>query len=533
MSHASAFKVHKALQVGTSRATFAIDDDLPAPLCASLAAANGAAPDERLWLTLGALDLWNRAGHSPRAASAAPIQACPPESRRPCPKRAQDALAVLLQDIHPQTRAEFLRLADAHQHYLPPRFLPGALALGTRVRELRELIAPVLGQRGIWLARQNPDWAWAASGATASADLWETGSITERVAALRTVRAVDPQAGLAALAASWASEPPESRASLIACLRVGLGLNDEAFLDSALDDRRKEVRAAAQALLASLPGSALAQRMQARLAPLLRYERRMLGANRLDVSLLEARDKAALRDGIGAAAHYSLGEKAGWLVDMLAVIPPGHWTSSFDLSPAQCLKLAEASDFQHALLRGWASATERTLHAWPADTAEYAAAHHWFVELVGYALANGNQVRSDYPQQFFALAGHMAPTEADAFLLSLLKAAGPAWGKQPQALLDLVCSIAAGSARNWSSALSLTIHEHLCASIGVAGMDWTLRQAFPQLACALEPSAIAAYEKGWPDQSDAWPVWQEPVTQFLNIVRFRHEMALSFQEHAS
>ncbi len=533
MSHAPAYKVHKALQVGTSRATFTIDDDLPAPLRASLGAADGAVPDERLWLTLGALDLWTRAGHSPRAATAAAIEACPPESRTPCPKRAQDALALLLQDIHPQTRAEFLRLADAHQHYLPPRFLPGALALGTRVRELRELIVPVLGQRGLWLARQNPDWDWAATGAAASADLWETGSITERVAALRILRAADPQAGLAALTATWASEPPESRASLIACLRVGLSLNDEAFLDGALDDRRKEVRTAAQELLASLPGSALAQRMQARLAPLLRYERRVLGANRLDITLIEARDKAALRDGIGASAHYSLGEKAGWLVDMLAVIPPGHWSSSFDLSPAQCLKLAEASDFHHALLRGWASATERTLHAWPADTPEYAAAHRWFVELVSHALVHGQQVRSHYPPQFFALAGRMAPSEADAFLLSLLQAAGPAWGKHPHALLDLVCSIASTTNRNWSHALSLAIHEQLRTSIAVAGVDWALKQAFPQLACVLDPSAIAAYEQGWPDQSNAWPVWQEPVTQLLNIVRFRHEMALSFQEHAS
>ena len=47
----------------------------------------------------------------------------------------------------------------------------------------------------------------------------------------------------AQLTATWSSEPPEHRAALLPQLAVGLGPADEALLDTALDDRRKEVRA--------------------------------------------------------------------------------------------------------------------------------------------------------------------------------------------------------------------------------------------------------------------------------------------------
>ena len=50
------------------------------------------------------------------------------------------------------------------------------------------------------------------------------------------------------------------RASLLAVLAPGLSLDDEEFLETALDDRAGEVREVARQLLSRLPGSAFRRR---------------------------------------------------------------------------------------------------------------------------------------------------------------------------------------------------------------------------------------------------------------------------------
>ena len=57
----------------------------------------------------------------------------------------------------------------------------------------------------------------------------------------------------------------ETRAAYVEALGVGLGPEDEPFLESALDDKSRQVRAEAVRLLATLPASRFAGRMTARL----------------------------------------------------------------------------------------------------------------------------------------------------------------------------------------------------------------------------------------------------------------------------
>lgn len=63
------------------------------------------------------------------------------------------------------------------------------------------------------------------------------------------------------LASSWAQESPKDRSDFLAAFEKGLSPDDEAFLESTLGDRRKEVRRVASYLLAHLPESGLRRRM--------------------------------------------------------------------------------------------------------------------------------------------------------------------------------------------------------------------------------------------------------------------------------
>lgn len=529
MTH-TANELHKLLRIGTSRAAPGADHALPDELTALLPAAE--APGEaRLWLALGALELWNRAGYVPPAPLSAPAaaSACAPEALAACPARAEAALQLILQGVHAHLLAEWLRLLNARHALLPARFLPVLLDAGTRQPPLRPAIAPAIGERGRWLARLNADWSWAVSahGAEERAHAWHTGTLEERKAALDDWRAEDPAAARAALQAVWASEPPEHRSALLPCLSAALSSDDEAFLESALDDRRKEVRLAAQRLLARLPGSALSQRMQERLAPLILLERPMLGAPRLKLTLPSERDAAMVRDGVGAGNHVGLGEKAGWLADMLAAVDPGHWTATFHMEPDACLAMAAATDFEHALLRGWILALQQR------QACLAPALLSWLTALTRHWMVAQHASRMQYPAGFFGLYATLPATGEHALIARLVDASPTHSGKDDSALVDLLYQMAEASASRWPADLSRTIVERLFAGLGaISTHQWTFRPVFPSLAAVLDPATVAEFEQRWSGLRAEDAEWQNTVDKFFSIVRFRHEMALSFQEHA-
>src|SRR5262249_3150418 len=149
------------------------------------------------------------------------------------------------------------------------------------------------------------------------------------------------------LASTWQQEPPEDRAAFLASLEVGLSMDDEPFLESTLDDRRQTVRQKAAELLARLPDSRLVGRMIERLTPLLTVPAGQSGlwpslrrqrSLHLAVGLPEACDEAMVRDGVDPRPHAQHGERAGWLVQMLAIVPPSTWCRTWDATPAEIVE---------------------------------------------------------------------------------------------------------------------------------------------------------------------------------------------------
>jgi hypothetical protein len=519
-------QLRQLLKIGTARAGRP-PVALAAPLDALLPPDTAAAPEAALWLSLGALDLWERSGFvAPGQPAPTPAQVAPPDTLRPCPRRAQAILAMLLRGQHPAgLEAEWLHLLHRHGGRLPAHFLPKLLDAATCQPTLRAALLPVLGERGRWLARRQPAWSWAATGAESDASPWDTGTPDQRVAALRDWRARDPEAARAALAAAWQGEPPDQRAALLAALANGLGPDDEAFLDAALDDRRKEVRAAAQRLLARLPGSRFAQRMQDRLLPLLRLERPLLRAARIELALPAAHDAAMRRDGIGAGAHHGLGEKAGWVVDMLAAVDPAAWTRQFELAPRACLALAEHSEFAAVFVRGWALAVQRQAQDDPAP-----GVLAWLRDLTAWWLGAEPALREAVPDSLFDLVAAHFSDDADGASSALFDALPEQWIADGTRV-RLLARLAAGSPDTWPAPLSRRALRRLqpaLPALADTGHPWLVRQLLSSLALVLDPATGAAFDPG--RQPDAQ--WQGAIDEFLDLVRLRHEMTLSFQEPA-
>jgi hypothetical protein len=156
-------------------ASTAIDD----PEMGDLQALLPADGERRFLLEAGLLAVYTQAGWMPPPL--APIEPAPAESLQPCSKAAGEILtAMLAKDPSPQLRASAaidvsrgsIGLSGDHVDLLPEALellrhrrlrlrhvlLPSVLP--ARTAALRRALLPVIGERGRWLARLNPDWKW-------------------------------------------------------------------------------------------------------------------------------------------------------------------------------------------------------------------------------------------------------------------------------------------------------------------------------------------------------------------------------------
>jgi hypothetical protein len=306
-------------------------------------------PEEQLLARAAAAAVYRRAGARP-SKGLHPLEPAPAETLPRCSDAAALQLGAILSGEFGAVLDEWLGLAHARGVRAPEELLPALLGAA---RGRQDEVLAVAGERGRWLAGIDDAWGWAA----ADDDVWRTGESDARRVWLREQRRNDAAGARAALEETWAKEDPRARLMLLPELATGLSLDDEAFLELALDDRRKEVRAAAADLLARLPDSQLSRRMAARAAPLLRVGRGMRA--RLEPQLPEELDEAATRDLVLVKPPQGTGERAWWLRQILAATPLTLWERELGRTPADLAGLPVADDLAAQVHSGWARAAVR------------------------------------------------------------------------------------------------------------------------------------------------------------------------------
>ncbi|MFF3834690.1 DUF5691 domain-containing protein [Streptomyces sp. NPDC002458] len=312
-----------------------------------------------------------RAALRPATGAALPEPA-PADPRPPLPAAARRRLAQLLADRSAPPSGgrrgsapdltelipQWLASAGAHGYRAPAELLPALLDAARARTDLRPHVLAFAGPRGLWLAGLNPEWRFALRASSRGAQrpgiedpeavhgLWEEGLFAERVALLGAVREQDPGAARALLAGTWATERAEDRLMFLDSLRSGLSGADEAFLEEALADRSRNVRATAAELLSALPGSALARRMAARATTCVNPDRTG-GAVSVAVEAPHECDAAMQRDGVVPVPPSGRGERSWWLGQLVEAAPLGVWRERFDGRTAQELVMLPVAD-------GWA-----------------------------------------------------------------------------------------------------------------------------------------------------------------------------------
>ncbi|MET8035658.1 DUF5691 domain-containing protein [Streptomyces sp. NPDC005345] len=326
-----------------------------------------------------------RAGVRPARAAARPEPAAP-DPRTALPPPAARRLAMLLAD-RPGTGGggrrgaapdlmellpQWLASANAHGFAAPPQTLPALLDAARGRTDLRPAALAFAGPRALWLARLNPEWRFAlrsAPGGGASLpgpeeservqQLWQEGLFAERVALLAAVRAEDPAAARELLVSTWATERAEDRLMFLDSLRSRLGADDEPFLERALSDRSRNVRATAAELLSALPGSALAARMAARAGSCVAVDRTR-DTPMIVVEAPHECDAGMERDGVVPKPPAGRGERSWWLGQLVEAAPLGTWQERFGgRSPEETVALPVADDWQKELHAAWCRAAVR------------------------------------------------------------------------------------------------------------------------------------------------------------------------------
>ncbi|MCX3058352.1 DUF5691 domain-containing protein [Streptomyces beihaiensis] len=337
---------------------------------------------DALWDEAAVLTVRRRAGLRPGAA-AKPPEPADDDPRPPLPAAARRRLAMLLTDRPGagttrrgstpdllELLPQWLSTANAHGYAPPPELLPALLDAARGRTDLRPQVLAFAGPRALWLARLNPDWRFAlraAPGAGAALPdpedaervrrLWEEGLFAERVALLAALRARAPQKARSLLSGTWRTERAEDRLMFLDSLRTGLEDADEPFLEQALSDRSRNVRATAAELLAALPGSALAGRMAERARSCVALDR-TTGA--VVVEAPHECDAGMERDGVAAKPPAGRGERSWWLGQLVEAAPLGCWSDRLGGgTPEEIVALDVADDWRGELHAAWCRAAVR------------------------------------------------------------------------------------------------------------------------------------------------------------------------------
>jgi hypothetical protein len=428
-----------------------------------------------------------------------------------CSTRAARCLQQILQGQYPQLLPEWLEIVTIAGQRVPDIDLPALLEKGRQQRELRAAILPVLGQRGRWLAAQNPDWNYAIALAT-EAD-WETGTPAARLLGLQDLRRYSPDRARELLQTTWKQEPASDRAKFLQTLGTELSLADEPFLEEALGDRSKEVRRVAIDLLASLPNSRLCQQVMEHSSQYLSIKQG--NPSSLLVQLPDRLDQALIQSGIEpkrpAAINAKLGEKAWWLLQLIGATPLNAWSDRWQMTPQEIIELTHSHEWQVVVVNGLMLAAKRQKNT------------PWLEAILTLWLV-GQASSQDQPLTDLSMEDLLSVLPRDRqnrFLINLLQVS-------PQKINEsLTIWLLRHSSHQWSLDLAQTVldslQHYLNSTTTLSNSDWELRAALREFArfipVALTSEVIKLRSQLPPESS-----WIPSLDESLALLQFRQEM---------
>lgn len=496
-----------------------------------------------------------RAGLRPARAAERP-QPAPEDPRPALPPAAARRLAMLLADRPgpsgggrrgtapdlTELLPQWLAVANARGFAPPPQALPALLDAARGRTDLRPAALEFAGPRALWLARLNPDWRFALRATPGGGaalprfedderiqQLWQEGLFAERVALLSALRSREPAAARDLLATTWATERAEDRLMFLDSLRAGLGPDDEPFMEQALADRSRNVRATAAELLSALPGSALAARMAVRAGACVAIDHmrtaqpvgadgegeETTGATKstptIAVEAPHECDPGMERDGVVAKAPAGRGERSWWLGQLVEAAPLATWSRRLGgRTPREIVALPVADDWQGELHAAWCRAAVRQRDA------------EWSRALLGEPSApDAGGPGAVSLAERAKLLGTLGATERAEWVAGFIAAHGLSEAFQ---LLG-VCAVP------WAAPLGRAVVDALNIARDAGSYPWSFSGVMGLAERCLDPSEAARLDAllAVPDEPEnaspgAGGYWAEAFQRLVTTLRLRAAM---------
>jgi hypothetical protein len=506
--------IASAALLGTERQPFQVPN-ISGNLGNCLSQLSDRSNESALLSAVGIVSLHQRVGWLPEVRSLTQVESCSSEDLHRCGPRAARYLQQILEGQFPHLLSEWLEKAEIARQHVPEMLLPSLLDKGRQQRELRPSVLPVLGQRGRWLAAQNPDWNYAVA-LTTEAD-WETGTPSARLLYLQDLRSHNPDHARELLQSTWKQETASDRAKFLETFRNGLSLADEPFLEDGLSDRSKEVRRVAVDILASLPDSRLCRHVMEHTCRYLSLEREV---SSLHVQLPDHLDETLIQLGFElkplSSVNNKVGERGWWLLQMLGATPLSTWTEQWQMSPQQIVKLAQSHEWQNVLLDGFALAAKRQgNHEWLEEVIRV-----WFA---GQKSISRNVVLVDLDTE--ALVNALSSDRRDALLIDLFQTFHRRIND------SLVIWLLRSSSKLWSVDLARLVldglEEHLNNTKTFSNSDWELRSALKEFAHFI-PVSLTSEVIGLRERLANDSHWMNSMNDLIALLEFRKDMIQAF-----
>ena len=434
------------------------------------------------------------------------------ETLAECSDAASLRLRSFLMDNRELLTQQWCHYAEITQQRVSYSLLPLLLQAGRNSRQLRPVIVKVIGERGLWLAQFNSDWSYATrSSQQANTDDWQLLPDQERCLYLSELRQKTPDIAREQLSGFWKQQSAKQRLELLQSFVINLNKADIEFLESLVNtDRSKGVRKLAAELLMRLSDSAITQKMRQQASAFIikSPKKGLLGKVKIELKLQFPEAYLEDWESLGIEREppsygKKIGQKAGWLEQLLVWIPPNDWCQQFGLSATQLIDLAKHSDWTELLMTVWHQAS--VIHQ-----------DHEFAE----ALFKQHQLFSGQKDSHYYLAEmvlHSLPISQRQQLIAELLPKLNRWEYY---------TILSKLNIDWDEPLSLQFIQQLFTKPPTkknASYYYGTRQSLDLLALKIDPSCFekitAKYSKLLKELSD-----DEPLESFYQTYQLRHQM---------
>jgi hypothetical protein len=211
------------------------------------------------------------------------------------------------------------------------------------------------------------------------------------------------------------------------------------------------------------------------------------------------------------------GQKAGWVQQMVGIVPPEFWEREWNLSPREIIQAASAGEWKHPLLQGFAQA---------------ASLHHsadWLEAFFEGAVTSQYLTNSFGTLPKLTNAFGILPRERlERLILMALKNHETT---KNQDVVQRLHVLLTHHKTPWSHEFARVVLDAAREEMGNVGTshEW-LRYTLPDWAFWIPTEMYGEAATGWPSQTEHWPKWEPVVNKFLQNLETRRDMLRELRE---